>query len=42
MALPHLPGNEIMFHENVYSIQLGFRFIQDLGKLTRCIVLIGK
>ncbi|KAF0721924.1 RING-type domain-containing protein, partial [Aphis craccivora] len=30
MALPHLPGNEIMFHENVYSIQLGFRFIQDL------------
>ncbi|CAI6361153.1 unnamed protein product [Macrosiphum euphorbiae] len=30
MALAHLPGNEIMFHGNLYSIQLGFRFIQDL------------
>jgi len=37
MALAHLPGNEIMFYGNLYSIQLGFRFIQYLGKLTKYI-----
>lgn len=31
MALPHLPGNEIHFGENRFSILLGFRLIQDLG-----------
>ncbi|CAH1716515.1 unnamed protein product [Aphis gossypii] len=30
MALPHLPGNPIEYHQNRFSIQLGFRFIQDL------------
>ncbi|KAF0722334.1 RING-type domain-containing protein, partial [Aphis craccivora] len=31
MALPHLPGNPIEYHQNRFYIQLGFRFIQDLG-----------
>jgi len=35
MVLAHLLGNAIIFHGNLYSIQLEFRFIQDLGKLIR-------
>ncbi|KAL5244198.1 hypothetical protein ACI65C_011608 [Semiaphis heraclei] len=30
MALPHLPASAIDYHQNRFSIQLGFRFIQDL------------
>ncbi|XP_022159940.1 uncharacterized protein LOC111026217 [Myzus persicae] len=31
MALPHLPANEIRFHRGLFSIQLGFDVVQELG-----------
>jgi len=32
MALAHLPAIEEVHHGNSFSIQLGFRLIQDLGR----------
>lgn len=32
MTLAHLPGTEEHHHGNSYSIKLGFRVVQDLGK----------
>jgi len=31
MALPHLPANVIRFRRGLFSIQLGFDVVQELG-----------
>lgn len=42
MSLAHLPAEEILHHGVAFSIQLGFRVVQDMGKLSCTVPIISR
>jgi len=41
MSLAHLPAEEILHHGVAFSIQLGFRVVQDMGKLSCTVPIVS-